>query len=44
MNYLGCLKSDDIVSESVKAMTPFMKTNPDASVSNSINKIIQKLV
>jgi flagellar biosynthesis protein FlhG len=44
MNYLGCLESDDIVSESVKAMTPFMKMSPNARVSKSINKIIRKLV
>ncbi len=33
-----------LVSESVKAMTPFMIMNPDAHVSTSINKIIQRLV
>jgi flagellar biosynthesis protein FlhG len=44
MNYIGFVESDDIVSESVKAMTPFMKMSPDAHVSNSINKIIQQLV
>ena len=44
MNYLGFMESDDIVSESVKTMTPFMKMNPDAHVSNSIKQIIQQLV
>ena len=44
MNYLGFVESDALVSESVKAMTPFMKMNPDAHVSTSINKIIQRLV
>lgn len=44
MNYLGFVEFDNIVPESVKAMTPFMKMSPGSQVSNSINKIIQKLV
>ena len=44
MNYLGFVESDDIVSESVKAMTPFMKMSPDAKICNSINKILHQLV
>ncbi|MBI5183463.1 MAG: AAA family ATPase [Nitrospinae bacterium] len=44
INYLGFLQSDPLVPESVRAMRPFMEMRAESPVSNSLNKIINRLI